>query len=376
VKEPKVLVSGCFDLLHSGHIQFLKQASSYGRLLIAVGRDKNIEQLKAQAPYFSQEERIFMLNSIQYVEQAFPSSGSGMLDFEPDLKRIKPDYFVVNRDGHTKGKEKLCQRFGVKYIVLRRMPHKGLPARASSQIKKDVRFPYRIALAGGWIDQPWVSEICPGSMVVSSIYPTIDFNDRSGMATSSRKVAIELWGDRLPSGNPERMAQLLFGSENPPGAPYVSGSQDHIGLLVPGISKLFYDGGYWPAKIESTRDQEVCEWLQEVLHFIPLEPRPDEYDPLEIKNLEYKWIKQLGESGKYCYASILDFDVKGLGESLRLSLEAWQNILPKTVLESTLIELKKFASHPGATFSGSGGGYIMVASDNKIDRAKKIKVRY
>jgi hypothetical protein len=54
----------------------------------------------------------------------------------------------------------------------------------------------RVCLAGGWIDQPWVSEIHPGSVVVAQIWPTIEFNDRSGMATSSRKVGIELWGDQ------------------------------------------------------------------------------------------------------------------------------------------------------------------------------------
>lgn len=239
-----------------------------------------------------------------------------------------------------------------------------------------MRFPYRIALAGGWIDQPWVSEVCAGSMVVASLHPTIDFHDRSGMATSSRKVAIELWGDRLPEGDPERMAKLLFGAENPPGTDYVSGSQDHIGLLVPGISRLYYAGKYWPEKIESTRDKQTCEWLEAVLHLIPLEPRLPGYDPLVVKNLEYKWAKQLGESGELCYTSILNHDVKGLGKSLIQSLEAWQNILPKTVLDSTLNEIKHYSAHPGATFSGAGGGYIIVASDEEIEGATKIKIRY
>jgi hypothetical protein len=310
------------------------------------------------------------------VEDAFVASGSGMLDFESDLKRIKPDFFVVNRDGHTIEKELLCKEEGVKYVVLERIPHENLPARSSTQIKTELRFPYRVALAGGWIDQPWVSKVCAGSMVVVSIYPILDFHERSGMATSSRKVAIELWGGRLPEGNPERMAQLLFGAENLPDVEYVSGSQDHIGLLIPGISKLYYNGKYWPDKIESTRDRNTCEWLGQVLNLIPLQPRPREYEPLEIKNLEYKWIKLLGESGDLCYQSILDKDVDGLGKSLEQSLEAWRKILPRTVLDSTLKEIEKYASHPGATFSGSGGGYIMVASQKNISGALKIKVRY
>jgi hypothetical protein len=196
------------------------------------------------------------------------------------------------------------------------------------------------------------------------------------MATSSRKVAIKLWGDQLPEGDPEMMAKLLFEAENPPGTEYVSGSQDHIGLLVPGISKLYYDGKYWPEKIETTQDNGICEWLGDVLFLIPLEPRPPGYDPLEVKNLEYRWIKQLGESGELCYKSILNLDVRGLGESLTQSLEAWRNILPNTVLDSTIEDIERYCEHPGATFSGAGGGYIIVASDKKIEGSTKIKVRY
>lgn len=376
MKQKKVLVSGCFDLLHGGHIAFLETAASNGKLYVSVGSDDNLKLLKGKAPYFSQDERLYIVRAIKCVEEAFVASGTGMLDFEPDLKRLKPDYFVVNRDGHTPEKEKLCKENNVEYIVLERIPASGLPARASSTMKKELRFPYRISIAGGWIDQPWVSEICPGSMVVASIWPTIDFNDRSGMATSSRKVAIELWGDRAPDGDPVRMAQLLFGAENPPSSKYISGSQDHIGLIVPGISRLYYDGKYWPAKIDTTTDKSTCEWLSSIFYLIPLEPRPVGYDPLKVKNFTYERVKKLGESGELCWQSILKHDIKGLGDSLTLSLECWRNLLPLTVADYAMKEIQKYASYPGATFSGCGGGYIMVVSDREIEGATKIKVRY
>ena len=111
-----------------------------------------------------------------------------------------------------------------------------------------MKFPYRLCLAGGWIDQPWVSKMHPGSVVVAQIWPTMEFNDRSGLATSSRKTGIQIWGDRYPDGDHELNAKLLFGAENPPGKMYISGSQDHIGLLYPGINRLYYNGGYWPAE--------------------------------------------------------------------------------------------------------------------------------
>jgi len=376
MKEKKVLVSGCYDLIHGGHIAFFKTAAHYGKLYVAVGTDSNLLVLKGKAPYYSQEERVFMVNAIRFVEYAFLAAGSGMLDFEPDMERIKPDIFIVNSDGHTVEKEALCRKLGVEYKVLERIPEKGLPQRASSSIKKELQFPYRICIAGGWMDQPWVSEIYPGSVVVAQIWPTIEFNDRSGMATSSRKVALDIWGNRYPDGDPQKNAQLLFGAENPPGTNHVSGSQDHLGLLCPGINRLYYEGSYWPQKIDTTTDPIICEWLSRVLHLIPLEPRPLGYDPLLQKNLTLALIKQLGESGDLCWKSILNMDVQGLGKAMKQSFEMWQMILPATVPEWVKKETEKYNCYPGFITSGCGGGYFMIASEKEVPGAVKIKIKF
>lgn len=374
----KVLVSGCYDLLHGGHIAFFKTAAYYGKLYVSIGRDDNLLLLKGKKPYFSQEERLYIVKSIMYVEDAFLASGTGLLDFEPDIKRIKPDIFIVNRDGHTPDKEALCKKFGIEYVVLERIPEPGLPARSSSGTKRDRRFPYRLCLAGGWIDQPWVSEIYPGSVVVAQIWPTMDFNDRSGLATSSRNVGIKLWGDAYPDGDHELNARLLFGAENPPGKKYISGSQDHIGLLYPGINRLYYNGGYWPERIESTIDKEICDWLSDVLWLVPLEPRPDGYDPLKIMHLERPLIKELGESGEKCWQAILKKDTYRLGIAMKETFLSWRKILPLTVPDWVMneMETKYFPNYSGAITSGSGGGYIIVVSDKLVGNAIKIKIRY
>ncbi|MCX6333521.1 MAG: adenylyltransferase/cytidyltransferase family protein [Bacteroidia bacterium] len=374
----KVFVSGCYDLFHGGHIAFFKTASTYGDLYVSIGRDENLLFLKGKKPVFSEEERLYIVKSIRYVHDAFLATGLGMLDFEPDLERIKPDIFVVNHEGHTPDKVKLCTKLGIEYIVLDRIPEPGLPARSSSGTKRDLRFPFRLCLAGGWIDQPWVSGIHPGSVVVAQIWPTIDFNDRSGLATSSRKVGIEIWGDRYPEGDHRQNAKLLFGAENPPGKKYISGSQDHIGLLYPGINRLFYNGGYWPEKIDSTIDPATCEWLSEVLHLVPLEPRPDGYDPLKVMNLEEPYVKELGKSGDNCWEAILNKDVTGLGKAVKDTFLSWKKILPLTVPEWVMneMETKYFPYYPGAITSGSGGGYVIVVSERPVQGAVRIKVRY
>lgn len=377
-KEKKVIVSGCFDLLHGGHIAFFKTASSYGKLYVIIGRDDNLLLLKGKRPLFSQNERKYIVGSVRFVHEAIIATGSGMLDFEPEMRRINPDIFIVNTDGHSAEKEKLCREMGVEYIVLERTPEKGLPSRSSSGTKRDMLFPYRVCLAGGWIDQPWVSEISPGSVVVAQIWPGTEFNERSGMATSSRKVALELWGGRIPEGDCVRNAQLLFGAENPPYCDYVSGSQDQIGLLVPGISRLYYDGGYWPSEIENTIEKETCDWLSDVLHLIPIGQRPAGYDPVGVKNLQKDYVRELGEAGTLCWESIMKRDVAGLGRSMTATFKAWKKILPNTVPDWLMTELesKYFPFYPGAITSGSGGGYVVVASEKCVEGEVRIRVRY
>lgn len=373
-----VMISGCYDLLHAGHIAFFKTAAKYGKVHAFVGQDENIKRLKGKAPYFTQEERKYMVGAVRYIEKAYIASGEGMLDFEPDMKWLKPDIFIVNSDGYTEGKKRVCEENGVELIVLERIPEEGLPARSSSSSKKELKFPYRVCLAGGWMDQPWVSEVAPGSCVVAQIYPTIDFNDRSGMATSSRKVAIELWGDQYPEGDPVRNAYLLFGAENPPGSEYVSGAQDQLGLLLPGVNRLDFDGKYWPKHIESTVDREVCEWLTSVLHLAPLQPRPDGYNPLLKKNLDPKIVKRLGESGKACYDAILKMDVKQLGEAMKESFLAWSEMLPYTTPDWVMEEMQNhyFKKYSGAITSGSGGGYVVFPSEEEVEGTLRVKVRY
>jgi len=378
MKNKKVLISGCYDLVHGGHVAFFKTAATYGDLYVSIGRDENLFLLKGKKPVFSEKERLYIIKSIRYVKDAFLASGKGMLDFEPDVIRIGPDIFIVNHDGHTIEKEELCRKLGVEYIVLERIPEPGLPARSSSATKRDMRFPYRLCLAGGWLDQPWVSEIHPGPVVVAQIWPTMDFNDRSGLATSSRNVGIQIWGDKYPDGSHEQNAKLLFGAENPPGKKYVSGSQDHIGLLYPGVSRLYYNGDYWPETIESLTDKGTCEWLTDVIHLVPLEPRPDGYDPLKIKHLEKHHIEELGLSGEMCWKAVLKKDINLLGKALTDTLLSWKKILPITVPDWVMkeMETKYFPNYPGAITSGSGGGYVIVVSERAVEGAIKIRIRY
>ena len=133
--RPKVLVSGCYDLLHAGHVMFFETAAQYGDLYVCIGADANIERLKNHRPMFTEQERLYLVQSLRFVTHARVSSGDGMLDFEPDMAEIKPDIFIVNADGGSEDKRRLCEKYGVKYVELSRTPKAGLPARSSTAIK-------------------------------------------------------------------------------------------------------------------------------------------------------------------------------------------------------------------------------------------------
>jgi hypothetical protein len=247
--------------------------------------------------------------------------------------------------------------------------------------------PYRMALAGGWIDQPFVSQHDPeppGSMVVVALEPQFRFMDRSGMAGGTRKVALRLWNGRLPCGDPERLVRELYTEENRD-LPEPSGSQDMIGLIYPGISRLDYDfaceGGYFPRHIESCRDPGIASWLESITWVLPVAPRPPGYNPLEKKNLDPDWIRRLGQTGADCYDAILACDIHALGRSMNDCMACWEAILPNTVRHATLqldlMELLRYyqARYPGAMYSGCGGGYIFAVSEEPVPGAFQIKVR-
>jgi hypothetical protein len=247
--------------------------------------------------------------------------------------------------------------------------------------------PYRMALAGGWIDQPFVSghnPTPPGSMVVAGVEPTFRYMDRSGMATSTREVAGKLWGDALPHQNPRELVRILYDAENKNRAE-PSGSQDMAGLIIPGISRLDYDynheGGYFPAHIETNNDPAVARWLERVIHLLPIAPRPDHYNPLDEKNLDSDWIRRLGQSGKDCFAAILAKDARALGASMNECMRCWEAILPGTVrhpaISVDLVGLLNYyqSKYAGAMYSGCGGGYLYVVSKEPVPGAFHAQVR-
>ena len=345
----KVFVSGCYDLLHSGHVEFFQQASQFGDLYVGIGSDATYLEYKHRKPMFPQEERLFMVKNIKAVKEAYINEGSGVIDFIPTLDLVKPDIFVVNAEGGSDAKRQLCEERGIQYVELQRTPHAGLEARSSSSLKAALStqqeeatqnsesrtqnsssIPTRLDLAGTWIDQPYVSEHHPGWALTISLEPTFEVRDRCGLSTSTRKMIQKIWPVKLPKMDPEMLARLVFCFENNPEREdgHISGAQDAIGICVPGLCRHYYDNNFWPKKVENTTDEMTLRFLEEHLVMIPIEPRKPGCSVVEGKDITPAKVKALADAAEACWQAILKKDLAGFAAGYRASFDAQTAMFP------------------------------------------------
>ena len=378
MSKKKIFVSGCFDLLHSGHVAFFREAAGLGDLYVGLGSDETIFKLKNRRTINNDAERLFMVESVRYVKKAWINAGSGLLDFEKEFRALKPDIFFVNEDGFTPDKQVLCDELKVELLVSKRTPANGLPQRSTTALRSECHIPFRLDLAGGWLDQPFVSEYHPGSVITISIEPDYDFNDRSGMSSSTRNKAIQLWQTDVPEKDPELLARTLFSFENPPGTKYISGSQDSIGIVYPGVNKLDYEmGQYWPSKITKVLDPAILQFIENHLWFITLTPRKTDFEVLSGTHLNAANAKALADAAEKCWTSLLDKDATTFGDAFRESFDAQVAMFPNMVNQQILDQIETYKeSALGWKLSGAGGGgYLVIVSDKPVQNALQIRIR-
>ncbi len=373
----KVFVTGCFDLLHSGHVRFLQDAARWGDVYVGIGADRTVAELKGRAPVNPQAERQYMIKSLKFVKDCWINTGSGLMDFVAELKRLSPDVFVVNEDGNTPAKALLCRALGIRYAVLKREPEAGLPARSTTALRQECRIPYRLDLAGGWLDQPFVSRHGAGPVLTISLEPTVEFHERSGMAGSTRRKAIHLWHTSLPEGHPERTARTLFAFDNPPGTTQFSGSQDAIGIVYPGLNRLDYRGKFWPEKITTVRDPVTLRWVEQLLYLAPLGPRRGNYDVNHGRRLTRARVQALAAAANACWSGILQRDAAEFGRQMRASFEAQVGLFPAMSNREVRRIIREYSDRAlGWKLSGAGGGgYLVLVAEKSLPGLLRVKIR-
>lgn len=382
-ETPRVFVSGCYDLLHSGHVEFFRQAAQYGDLYVGIGSDKTYLGYKHRKTIYSEQERLFMVKSIRYVKEAYINAGSGVLDFVPTLDIVKPDVFVVNSDGGSEDKRRICEARGIEYVELEREPHAGLTARSSTDLKKTrSQIPTRLDLAGTWIDQPYVSCFAPGWAITISLEPTFEVRERCGLSTSTRNMIMKIWPYQLPNMDPEVLAKLVFCFENDPERSdgIISGAQDSIGICVPGLCRHYYNNRFWPEKIEMCQDEQVLSWLESHLVMIPMEPRRPGCSVVEGKDITEPKVKALAKAADDCWDAILAMDLKRFAKAYSDSFNAQTAMFPGMVCPSFKLQVSgfkgsevqefidKWSKVPGVLAykmpGAGGGGYLACVVDD------------
>lgn len=367
----KVFVTGCYDLLHSGHIEFFRQAAAFGDLYVGIGSDRTILHYKHHHPFYPERERLFMVKSIRYVKDAYINDGDGVIDFLGTLDIVRPDVFVVNEDGGSEEKEKICRERGIEYKVLRRVPADGLDARSSTGIKDSLcMIPTRLDLAGTWIDQPYVSQYAPGWAITISLEPTFEIRERCGLSTSTRNEIKKIWPFRLPAMNPEMLSRLVFCFENHPEreAGHISGAQDAIGICVPGLCRHYYDNHFWPEKIEMCDDDRILDWLEYHLCMIPMPPRAENCNVVEGNDICRSKVMALAAAAENCWNSIMRLDLEGFARHYRESFEAQIAMFPAMIQGPVESYIEKYSVMDGVMAwkmpGAGGGGYLALVVED------------
>lgn len=376
-----VLVAGYFDLLHSGHVCFLERAAEYGPLTAVVGSDENSLQSKGRLPLCTEEERLYMVQSLRVVERAVISHDVGRLNFVPIMRECKPKYFVTNADGHHESKVQVCKEVGVEYVVLERAPRDGLPARSTTAWREVMpNIPYKVAILGGFVDQPEIGKVAPASVVVASIDTDVELDRFSGLATSTRDLTIDLFGPRMPLWlTSQRLAEIVFACENPPGRENLSGTIDVIGMFQPGVSRLEYaSGGYWPVSTTEILDDDKLNWLESVLWLVQTRRRPPGMpSPMLSARPTVERIRRMDDAVGRGFAAIDRMDLRVLAQAVNDSYAACADMIPDFAphdVDAMIEDLQ--TRHLGVGLTGAGGGgYAVVISASQPEHGIPVRIR-
>lgn len=190
----RVFVSGCYDILHAGHLQFFQEARDLGdHLTVSFASADVLWHHKQRRSSIPDPHKKALLQSLRMVDAvvigADPDRG---LDFKTEFLKARPDTLAVTEDDqYAPLKRQLCDQVGAAYHVLPKTPPRFDPVSTSaivSWVKAPAQAPLRVDFAGGWLDVPRLARA--GAYVVNcAISPRVSLRDwpyekRSGLGGS------------------------------------------------------------------------------------------------------------------------------------------------------------------------------------------------
>lgn len=178
-----VFVSGCYDILHAGHLQFFEEARALGhRLVVSFASNEVLWHYKKRRSSIPDDHKRRLLAGLKVVDEVVLGTDLRHpgLDFEAHFRRLQPDILVVTEDDqYAEPKRRLCEEVGARYLVLPKTPPQFEPVSTSSivrWIQAPTEAPLRVDFAGGWLDVPRFAR--PGARVVNcSISPLVSLRE-------------------------------------------------------------------------------------------------------------------------------------------------------------------------------------------------------
>lgn len=371
VSPKKIMVAGCFDLLHASHVVFLNKAASLGDLYVSLGSDQSIVRQKNKSPTYTQAERKFLLENLRHVKWVGIVKDPSPLGFIQHMDQIRPDIFVINEDGDSPEKRSACEQRGVEYLVFPRDNFLPDSPTSTTQISTGSYIPTRVSLCSGFMDNPTfngATRTGEGHLVVLPIEPFEGMRERSGMASSTIKTVRTYFGCRLPTiYSADRLAEIIFCLENPPHKRgYISGTLDARGIVGSGANLFRYEAGkFFPTTITTLTDEAVLAWLERHLYLRHAWDRPSGCAVrVEEGHPEFGMhADRMSEASLACWDSIRQRDLPALAAAVDASHRS-----QCTVVENHCpAELRAFIDRERALaamiMGAGGGGYVLFVAD-------------
>lgn len=380
----KVLVAGCFDLLHASHVVFLNKAATLGSLHVSLGSDDSIVRQKTKQPAYTEAERKFLLENLRGVDWVGIVADPGPLGFVQHLDEIRPDMFVINEDGDSPEKRRACEERGVEYLVFPRDHFRPDAPTSTTAISQGSYIPTRVSLCSGFMDNPHFNGSTTaggGHLVVLPIEPIEGLRERSGMASSTLRTVRRYFGCRLPTiYAPDKLAEIIFCLENPPHKRgYISGTLDARGILGVGVNLFRYAAESWfPDEIATNSDDATLAWLERHVYLRHSWDRPAEAQ-VTVRRGHSDFCgacDRMDAASLACWEAIGRRDLAGLASAVRQSHEAQSLVVEGHCPEKLSRFIAAEQDAMAAMIMGAGGGgYVLFVAEQIPDDGIQIRIR-
>ena len=167
----RVFVSGFYDILHAGHVQFFREARALGaHLTVSFASAEVLWRHKQRRSSLPDAHKRALIAALGMVDEVVIGTGlEEGLDFQEEFLRLRPDILAVTEDDrYASLKQALCARIGARYVVLPKTPPQFAPI-STTEIVRWIRAPQeaplRVDFAGGWLDVPRFAR--PGAYIVN-----------------------------------------------------------------------------------------------------------------------------------------------------------------------------------------------------------------